>query len=588
METIKITQLEDAKYKIKEYYKVIGKETNPITEETNMDGIQLKAHPNSKNPLWEISEKNIDFTLDYIFTLCIPCYLFIIHNKNIVVIHIVPPLNEVIIKKINKLKKKVFDNEDLNDEEKIYIEKNSIQSIFNSYLQENVTIDPYIELIRSINIENSVFLVNIFSDILISSKGTHPFDFLFKDFTIGNYYSFIPILSQHIKQESYDIPIPNCKEMGFIYDNIHYFDDIKEKWEEKTKDVLLYRGTLSNKGYNSAKNKEIELYKMSQQPEYKNIMDVKFTKNTHKLFFDETNGIGMLHSEIDMDISYDLSIQQKSDYKYLLYIEKDHETSILEYLKTGSLVFKVSNSKTSWYESYLIENEHYISIDEDFSNIDVVLDWCKSNQEKCKEISEKGKKIATILLQKNVIEEYFKKTLFPFPIVKTLSNKDNTIEVYINEDTLYIPVMITKKISIPLEHHGKNIEHYFLSYSQDKYENKCIEDGFVRKGSSSVVKYTPGILENNYCIYNVLFKFDMCVPYKNMKTSCIIQSFNKIGFICVVNEVNSPIYIYVTRELNQHINFDDYKLKDKIKVIITKYRFEYNDHYISCMGKIIR
>lgn len=74
--------------------------------------------------------------------------------------------------------------------------------------------------------------------------------------------------------------------------------------------------------------------------------------------------------------------------KYILSIEGNDKDSGLSWkLNSNSLVLMPKPRVTSWLmECKLIENEHYLLIKDDFSDLEDKINWCHKNQKRCKEI----------------------------------------------------------------------------------------------------------------------------------------------------------------------------------------------------------
>ena len=88
-----------------------------------------------------------------------------------------------------------------------------------------------------------------------------------------------------------------------------------------------------------------------------------------------------------------LSINDMLKYKYLICIEgNDVSTGLKWMLASNSVVLMPKPTIESWLMEGLLEPyKHYIPLKDDFSDLDEILNWCKSNDDKCKKISENAK-----------------------------------------------------------------------------------------------------------------------------------------------------------------------------------------------------
>ena len=81
-------------------------------------------------------------------------------------------------------------------------------------------------------------------------------------------------------------------------------------------------------------------------------------------------------------------IEKFLKFKYILSVEGNDKDSGLNWkLNSNSLVLMPKPRVTSWLmETTLIPNFHYVLLKDDFSNLKKMLNWCNSNQKKCKKI----------------------------------------------------------------------------------------------------------------------------------------------------------------------------------------------------------
>jgi hypothetical protein len=81
-------------------------------------------------------------------------------------------------------------------------------------------------------------------------------------------------------------------------------------------------------------------------------------------------------------------------YKYLICLEgNDVGTSLKWQLSSNSIVLMAKPTIESWLMEGLLEPYvHYVPLKEDLSDLSEVIDWCKNNDHKCKEISQNARK----------------------------------------------------------------------------------------------------------------------------------------------------------------------------------------------------
>jgi DNA-directed RNA polymerase subunit E'/Rpb7 len=157
----------------------------------------------------------------------------------------------------------------------------------------------------------------------------------------------------------------------------------------------------------------------------------------------------------------------------------------------------------------------------------------------------------------------------------------------LNSDKLYTEAIIQEKIRIPFNKMSNNMTRFFENYAEKMIECKCRNEGYVRRGSCSVLSYSTGLLNSDSIIYNVVYSVNVCYPYENMEVECKIKNITKIGIRAIISEQNNPIILFISREHNPDKDFDQYKENQIIKVKILGHRFELNDEYISVIGELI-
>jgi hypothetical protein len=105
------------------------------------------------------------------------------------------------------------------------------------------------------------------------------------------------------------------------------------------------------------------------------------------------------------------------EYKYIISVQGNDKDSGLQWkLNSNSLVLMTKPTVTSWLmETKLIENFHYVLLENDFSDLEEKLKWCDNNQNKCIDIIKNANTFMSQFknnyeeekLEINVINKYF-------------------------------------------------------------------------------------------------------------------------------------------------------------------------------------
>lgn len=157
--------------------------------------------------------------------------------------------------------------------------------------------------------------------------------------------------------------------------------------------------------------------------------------------------------------------------------------------------------------------------------------------------------------------------------------------------SVYSRGLLTRKIILPIHYIGDNLNEVIENKIKDDYEGKCIVEGFVKKDSTKIIKYSSGLIERgNNIVFTVVFECDICFPVEGMLISCQVKNISKAGIRAeLLNETPSPIVVFIARD--HHLNsqqFNELQLGDIIKISVIAQRFELNDKFISIIAKLVR
>jgi DNA-directed RNA polymerase II subunit RPB2 len=279
--------------------------------------------------------------------------------------------------------------------------------------------DVYIPIFNdNINLPKGVYIFNLNDSLILKNDYTFPWNVFPKPTPIDNYgisNKFIPIFSISGQEGYSDIPIPN-------YDDIKLYNlalDFKTNWDEKEINKAVFRGGPTGCGYTHTTNQRLMLLNMIENtsPEIKEKMlenfDIGIVNNNGEIDKSINNeivkndpkyGIGMMNTTFLTKNKINMTMQ--SNYKYLIHIDGNvNAYRLLTSFLTGSLILRVKSQYTSWFEHLIhpfdiydssssTENTHYIWINEDFTNLLDIMEWCLRNDDKCKEIAHNALEFA--------------------------------------------------------------------------------------------------------------------------------------------------------------------------------------------------
>lgn len=116
------------------------------------------------------------------------------------------------------------------------------------------------------------------------------------------------------------------------------------------------------------------------------------------------------------------SIQEQLKYKYIIAMEgNDVSTGLKWMLNSNSVVIMPKPQIESWLmEGMLIPWEHYIPLNDKLDDLDKIIEWCRNNDEKCRQIAINGKEFISMFMNHNneklifdtILQEYSRNILF--------------------------------------------------------------------------------------------------------------------------------------------------------------------------------
>jgi len=165
----------------------------------------------------------------------------------------------------------------------------------------------------------------------------------------------------------------------------HILENLKDpyEWCEKINSII-WRGN-SYTGYNKKYNRALFIN--------------KYYKNYNVGFYDNTPNPNIPIEQIKDK----LTVQEQLKYKYLICLEgNDVGTSLKWSLFSNSVVLMAKPVIEGWLMEGLLEPYvHYVPLKDDFSDLDEIIQWCITNDDKCKEISINSTKYMNQFLNHN-------------------------------------------------------------------------------------------------------------------------------------------------------------------------------------------
>jgi len=409
--------LDEVVQEIKPLFTRIKPSAVPYTKEVN--GVPVRLPEEAKAKLWKIHEKACMDTLKYVFAISHQCYLLVVAEGAPIMYKLTPPLQPVYKKALGNAFQKLKDNPHLTDSQRARIQKmhpvRIMQCVVKERVREPAVIESneYLTVFSKLNLPDGFFILNLTDALIVRKDQTYPFHMVFKQ-SLVHPPAMIPILSMSGQKGYMDIPIPNYDEIDCVYakEGQDIYEGFVTDWDQKGIVKAVFRGGPTGCGYTDETNMRVKLLKMSQTPEYEGMLDVGIsgkgkTIDTASVKFDPVYGLGMLNTGLAPTNKF-LKMAEQSQYQFILHVDGNVNAYRMLYtMATGSVLLRVKSEYLSWAEQYLVENEHYIAIDSDLSNLKLKMDWCMKNPRKCKDISERAQYLAKTLLSRDFLDNYF-------------------------------------------------------------------------------------------------------------------------------------------------------------------------------------
>lgn len=168
---------------------------------------------------------------------------------------------------------------------------------------------------------------------------------------------------------------------------------------------------------------------------------------------------------------------------------------------------------------------------------------------------------------------------------------------------IYMENILTRKVVVPFNTIGKNIEELLNKVIAKKLEGRCASEGYIKKGSVNIVSYSSGVANNENICFDVSFKCEICKPVEGMRIRCTVCNITKAGIRAIhhkeqckdkdgdaIKSFESPITVFVARE--HHIKDKSYteitKEGEDIIIKVIGSRYQLNDDNISILGELCK
>lgn len=425
--------------------------------------------------------------------------------------------------------------------------------------------DMFKTLCENRKVPDIEFFINRRDFPLLKRNFTEPYDNIFDSDNIPllshKYDKYSPIVGGAITKDYADISIPTWKDWARVSafegkffektcDELNYELIDKVNWDDKIP-TAIFRGTSTGCGVTIDTNPRLKLAYISSitgiEDGYR-LLDAGITKwNLRPRKIKGEKYLQTIDITKQPPLVKFMSPYEQCNYKYIINVD-GHVTAFrlsLE-LSMGSVILLADSDYSIWFMKYLIPYTHYVPIKKDLSNIIEIIRWCRSNDDKCKQIAENATNFYKKYLNKDAILDYIQITLINLKSIMGhyFYNITNNLNLQINYELdilksyKYYP-STTKTIldinEIPLHYLNEhrtysNLKGLEWLFNFIKLNTESIHDYFNISLDSTPYKETKNtkIYLSNLAKYQTILKYS-----KEKNIEMIHECF--IGHNCINN-----------------------------------------------------
>lgn len=158
--------------------------------------------------------------------------------------------------------------------------------------------------------------------------------------------------------------------------------------------------------------------------------------------------------------------------------------------------------------------------------------------------------------------------------------------------SIFTKNILNSVIQLKASEYNDSIDETLLEKLKNKIEGKCDSFGYIKPGSTQLIKRSIGELQqgqfNGACSFKITYSVDICNPVEGMLVKCVTRNINKMGIFCEIADLDpSPLSLILAKQHHlRNEKFESVKINDIINVEIIGIKFNYNDSKISCIGRL--
>jgi hypothetical protein len=135
-------------------------------------------------------------------------------------------------------------------------------------------------------------------------------------------------------------------------------------------------------------------------------------------------------------------------------------------------------------------------------------------------------------------------------------------------------------LGVPLSDITGDMAPLLLAKGQDALEGKCVEAGFVKPASVSLMHYSAGLVDGDQILYSVHYACLTFCPFRGQRLVCIVNELLGSGVTALSPNVTpSPFMVFLHRRevVNVEAGIETVQVGDHITVEVVLHRYQMGD-----------
>jgi hypothetical protein len=143
-------------------------------------------------------------------------------------------------------------------------------------------------------------------------------------------------------------------------------------------------------------------------------------------------------------------------------------------------------------------------------------------------------------------------------------------------------------LSFSYEEYETRLANHILSKIKKTVEGKCLEDGYVKIDSVTLLSFSCGVCQADKLKYTASYECLICLPVEGMPIRCVVVSNSNGGVRAVIKgEKVTPMVVFVSRDLPCAKDLTEFQEGDTFDAEVYGVKYELNDTFVSVLAKIL-